>query len=265
MKKIGMIFASIVSLTVVQAAEKMPKAIRSPQDIRALIGKKVTAPVQVKLTKQDIRKKIDAISQNVNALKGTMPSPNQLMINRAKRDLGFVSRGLDSLKREILITLAKKPIKGFNANTSFSDMQKKINQTYKKLQTMSAQERAQTLGQLSTSLTQFQDKVKRAVSTAQLMRLSGIQSRLYVLAEKTKKMPADAKAASAQMIKEKAARLKTDIAHLKTLGLQKEAQDIQAGLKAFKESKETNETNLKNEATALFTKAQEAYKKALLK
>ncbi|MCX6262610.1 MAG: hypothetical protein NTY95_17560, partial [Bacteroidia bacterium] len=248
MKIIAIILASIIPLTIVQAMEK------KPQDIQSLLGRKAAAPTPKKLTKQDISKKIAAITQNINAIKESKQSPNQLMINRAKMDLGIVSRGLDSIRKETLTALAKKPIGGFNAQKSFTDIQNKLNQTYRKLQAMSAQERAQALGQLSTLLTQFQDKVKRAVPSALLIRLSELQSKLYILAEKTRKMPTDEKAAFAQMVKDKVGQIKTHVDTLKTLGLQKEAQELKAAIQAFKKSNETKIEQLQKGAAAIYEK-----------
>ena len=103
-----------------------------------------------------------------------------------KRDLGIVSRNLENMKKELLKTLAQRPIKGFNAQQNFNSIQKKIDQIYSQLDSLAIQQRASMLTDLANLMTKFQNNVKHNINFIINMRLANMQGKIYILAEKTK-------------------------------------------------------------------------------
>lgn len=259
MKKIVAIFAVVtMQVTCLYSAQQLKK-IPTPAGYQKLINKK---KMLSKLSKAQIQNQIKVIEQNIKELD---MSARKILTLKAQRDLGIVSRGLDNNKKEALASIAKKPIKGFNANDTFTQLQKKLNQTYVKLNSLTPQQQATEIADISNSLLKFLDTIKSRIHSNILIRLSNLQSTLYVLAEEAKKMPTDIQQANIQAIKQIVGHLRQDIRYLDTLGLHKEALDIKTKLNSLKDDQDIDLEQLKTAAKILFTQTQQLYNKVLSK
>jgi Ni,Fe-hydrogenase I large subunit len=216
-----------------------------------------------KLSKKEISQRIGQVEQAIKTIE-VAPLPQQLqqaekmMLEQTKNTLNIISRNLNAAKQQVLMAVAKK-IKGFDANRSFNDIQQKINQTIKQLQSMSSQQRAQALADISADMDKFQNTIKANVRPDLLLLLASLQSKIAILAGKTKNIPTTESAALKQKVKV----LKQDVKNLKTLGLQQDAQKLKAEVAKFKASTETNLGKLKNEVIKIYAMDRDMYKKAL--
>jgi hypothetical protein len=218
---------------------------------------------QNKLSQEGIRHKVASLGQTMSTLqqkgKDLRGQAEQKMLAKMKRDLGIVSRNIDSTRKEILMAIAKKPVGGFNAAQRLSDIQDSINQTYGQLQSMAQQQRAQALAKIATDMESFQNTVKASLPSDLLKDLANLQGKIYILAEKAKKLPANEQAA----IKQTVQRMYKDAENLVNAGLSQEAQNIKEKIEEFNKAQGTSVAEMREAAAKIVGEAREAYNKAL--
>ena len=153
----------------------------STLSLNSMTQESLTIPSVQSLRKQNIKAKLES------AIKERKASGKLTQTDLIKRDLGIVSRGIDNIKKDILLAVAKKPISGFNPATSLNNLQAKVNRTYRQLKSASKQQNAKALEELLTDITKFQDTVKKHLPSNLLMRLADLQSKIYIWTEKIKR------------------------------------------------------------------------------